>query len=94
MQIYEKGQKQLNSYSCTELSKTQLLPESIVKEFLPLRTEFTEVITSSGLDRKLVVLSLFTNNYSNCSQKYHEEPCKFQLGASGYFDGEYRKICP
>ena len=87
MQIYEKGQKQLNSYSCTELSKTQLLPESIVKEFLPLRTEFTEVITSSGLDRKLVVLFSF-------SQKYHEEPCKFQLAASGYFDGEYRKICP
>ena len=33
-----------------------------LKEFLPLRIEFTEGITSSGLDRKLMVLSLFTNN--------------------------------
>ena len=60
-------------------------------EFLPLRIEFTEGITSSGLDHKLMVLSLFTNN---SSQKYHEGPCKFQLRVSGYFDGEYRKICP
>ena len=34
-----------------------------LKEFLPLRTEFTESITRSGLDRKLMVLSLFTNNF-------------------------------
>ena len=31
---------------------------------------------------------------SNCSQKHHEQPCKFQLRVCGYFDGEYRKICP
>ena len=33
-----------------------------LKEFLPLRTEFTEGIPNSGLDRKFIVLSLFTNN--------------------------------
>ena len=31
---------------------------------------------------------------SNCSQNYHEEPCKFQLRISEYFHGEYKKICP
>ena len=31
-------------------------------EFLPLRKEFTKGITSSGLDRKLIVLYLLTNN--------------------------------
>ena len=63
-------------------------------EFLPLRIELTEGITSSGLDRKLMVLSFFTNNSFKLFQKYHEEPCKFQLRVSGYFDGKYRKICP
>ena len=63
-------------------------------EFLLLRIELTEGIKSPGLDRKLMVRSLFTNNSFNCSQKYHEEPCEFQLRVSGYFDGEYRKICP
>ena len=32
-----------------------------LKETLPLRTEFTGGITSSGFDRKSMVLSLFTN---------------------------------
>ena len=31
-------------------------------EFLPLRIEFTEGITSPDLYHKLMVLSLFTNN--------------------------------
>ena len=31
-------------------------------ESVPLRIEFTEGITSSGLDNKLMVLSFFTNN--------------------------------
>ena len=54
-----------------------------------------EGITSSGLDRIVLLLSLLTSSYfSDCSQKYHEEPCKFHLRVSGYFDGEYRKICP
>ena len=34
-------------------------------QFLPLRTELTEGIKSSGLDCKLMVLSLFTNNSFN-----------------------------
>ena len=36
----------------------------------------------------------FLQIISKFSQKYHEEPCKFQLRVSGFFDGEYRKICP
>ena len=63
-------------------------------EFLPLRIEFTEGITSSGLDRKLMALSLFTNNSFKLFPEYHEELGKFQLRVSGYFDSEYRKICP
>ena len=59
-----------------------------------MRTEFTEGITSSGLDRKLWCFLFLKEILSNYSQKYHEEPCKFQLRASGYFEGEYRKICP
>ena len=59
-----------------------------------MRIEFAEGITSSDLDRKLVVFSLLQIILSDCSQKNHEEPCKFQLRVSGYFDGEYRKICP
>ena len=31
-------------------------------EVLPLRTGFTEVITSSGLDHKFMVFFLFQNN--------------------------------
>ena len=44
----------------------------------------------------LVVIKPWCNQpyLYNFSQKYHEEPCKFQLRVSGYFDGEYRKICP
>ena len=74
---------------------SKLQNQNYLMEFLPLRIEFTEGIRlrleSSGLDHKLMVLSLFTNN---SSQKYHEGTCKFQLRVSGYFDGEYRKICP
>ena len=40
----------------------QITEPKYLMEFLPLRIEFTEGITSSGLDRKLMVLSLFTNN--------------------------------
>ena len=40
----------------------QITEPKYLKEFLPLRIEFTEGITSSGLDRKLMVLSLFTNS--------------------------------
>ena len=36
-----------------------------LKEFLPLRTKFIKGITSLGLDHKLMVLSLFTNNSFN-----------------------------
>ena len=71
----------------------QITEPKYLKEFLLVRTVFTEGITSSGLDRKLMVLFLFTRIFLNCSQKY-EEPCKFQLRVSGYFDGEYRRICP
>ena len=41
----------------------QIMEPKYLKEFLPLRTEFIESITRSGLDRKLMVLSLFTNNF-------------------------------
>ena len=40
----------------------QITEPKYLKEFLPLATEFTEGIASSDLDRKLIVLSLFTNN--------------------------------
>ena len=40
----------------------QITEPKYLKEFLPLRTEFTEGITSSGLDRKLMVLSFLTYN--------------------------------
>ena len=44
-------------------SEFQITEAKYLKEFLSLRIEFTEDITSSGLDRKLMVLSFFTNNY-------------------------------
>ena len=69
----------------------QITEPEYLKEFLPSRQEFTEGITSSGLNCKLMVLSLLQTIVSNCSQKYHKKPCKF---VSGVFDGEYRKICP
>ena len=72
----------------------QITEPKYLKEFLPLRTEFTEGMTSPGLHHKLMVFLFLQIILSNCSQKYHEEPCKFQLRVSGYFDGEYRKICP
>ena len=40
----------------------QITEPKNLKKFLPLRIEFMEGITSSGLDHKLIVLSLFTNN--------------------------------
>ena len=40
----------------------QITEPKYLKKFLPLRIEFMEGITSSGLDRKLMVLPLFTNN--------------------------------
>ena len=72
----------------------QITEPEYLKEILTSRKEFTEGITSSGLNCKLMVLSLLQTIASNCSQKYHEKPCKFQLRVSGFFDGEYRKICP
>ena len=63
-------------------------------EFLPLRIEFTEGITSSGLEARLWYFLFLLIILSSYSQKYNEEPCIFQLRAFGYFDGEYRKICP
>ena len=71
-------------------SEFQITEPKYLMEFLPLRLELTESITSSGLWYFLFSPIIL----SNCSQKYHEEPCKFQLRVSGYFDGEYRKICP
>ena len=41
--------------------KFQITETKYLKEFLPLRTEFTESITSSGLYRKFMALSLLTN---------------------------------
>ena len=43
-----------------------------------MRIDFTEGITSSGLDYKLMVLLLLQIILSNCSQEHHEEPCKFK----------------
>ena len=40
----------------------QITETKYLKEFLPLRTELSEGITSSGWDRKFMVISLFTNN--------------------------------
>ena len=40
----------------------QIAEPKYLKEFLLLWIELTEGITSSGLDRKLMVLSLFTKN--------------------------------
>ena len=61
-----------------------------------MRIEFTEGITSSGLDRKLIVLSLFTNNSLRLfPEKCHEEPSIKSLCLDILLiDGEYRKICP
>ena len=73
-------------------NECQITEPKYLKEFLSLRAEFTESITSSGLDRKLIVLSLFTNNSFNLFPEMSREPCKFQLRDTGYFDGEYRKI--
>ena len=64
-----------------------------LKEFLTLRTEFRQSISSS-LTSSLWYFFFSQIILSESSQKYHEEPCKFQLIVSGYFDGEYRKICP
>ena len=41
----------------------QIMEPKHLTEFLPLRKEFMEGITSSGLERKLMALSLFTNNF-------------------------------
>ena len=43
-------------------SKFQITESKYLKKLLPLRTVFTEGIASSSLDRKLTLLSLFTNN--------------------------------
>ena len=69
----------------------QITEPKYLKEFLPLRTEFTEGMTSPGLHHKLMVFLFLQIILSNCSQKYHEEPCKFQLKVSQYFDGKYKK---
>ena len=59
-----------------------------------MRTEFTEGIASSALITSLWYFLFLQIILSNCSQNYHEEPCKFQLRVPGYFDVAYRKICP
>ena len=63
-------------------------------QFLPLRTELTEGIKSSGLTASLWYFLFLQIILSISSQEYHGEPCKFQLRISRYFDGEDRKICP
>ena len=64
-----------------------------LNEFLTLRIEFRQSISSS-LTSILWYFFFSQIILSESSQKYHEGPCKFQLIVSGYFDGEYRKICP
>ena len=75
------------------VNEFQITERKYIKGILPLRTEFTEVTISSGLDLNLWHFLLLQIVLSNCSLKYHEEPCKFQLRLSGYVDGEYKKIC-
>ena len=65
----------------------QITEPKYLTEFLTLRIEFTEGITSSDLDRKLMVLSLFTNNSFKLFPEISWKSCKFQLRVSGYFDG-------
>ena len=65
----------------------EITESKYLMEFLPLRIEFTEGITSSDLDRKLMVLSLFTNNSFKLFPEISWKSCKFQLRVSGYFDG-------
>ena len=65
-----------------------------LKDILTFQTEFTECITISFLDHRLMVLSLFTNNSFKLKIMKSKLSCKFKLRVSGYFDGEYRKICP
>ena len=46
-------------------NKFQITKPKYLKDFLPLKMKFTEGITSSGLDLKLVILPLLTNKSFN-----------------------------
>ena len=45
------------------VNEFQIMEPKYLKDSLPLRTEFAEGVTSLGLDRKFMVLSLLTRNY-------------------------------
>ena len=51
------------------VNEFQIMEPKYLKESLLLRTEFTEGITSLGLDRKFMVLSLLTKNYLKLFQE-------------------------
>ena len=51
------------------VNEFQIMEPKYLKESLLLRTEFTKSITSLGLDRKFMVLSLLTKNYLKLFQE-------------------------
>ena len=44
------------------VNEFQMIEPRYGKEFLPLKWEFAEIVTSPGLDRKVMMLSFVTNN--------------------------------
>ena len=73
---------------------SKLQNQSILKSFYLWEQNSLKVLQVQSQTTSLWYFLFSQIILSNCSQKYHEEPCKFQLRVSGYFDGEYRKICP
>ena len=58
-----------------------------------MRTEFTEGIKSSGLDRKLSH-SLVTINSFKLFPYISRRVLSISIKSPGYFNGKYRKVCP
>ena len=73
---------------------SKLRNQSILKSFYLWEQNSLKVSQVQAYTESLWCFLFLQIILSNCSQKYHEESCKFQLRVSGYFDVEYRKILP
>ena len=74
--------------------RSNLRNQSILRSFYLREQNSLKVSQVQSYTSSLWYFLFLQEILSNCSQKYHEEPCNFQLRASGHFDGEYRKVFP
>ena len=70
---------------------SKLRKQSILKSFYLWEQNSLKVSQVQAYTARLWHFLFLQIILSKWSQKYHEEPYKFKLRVSGYFDGEYRK---